>query len=127
MNDGDKQPTTSLSGKNYEPLVIRKYMRPYGFPVFVAMICGDDLTELDHIHDTFAEEMWNKELKGIQDLRNYFGEMSQTYVDHFKKAEGVAVIAFADKMVISSLWGDLMTHLQCRIELYSLIQTTTNV
>jgi len=127
VENGEDKPTTSLTGKNYEPLVIRKYMRPYGFPVYVALICGNNLDGLDKLHDKFAKDMWEKSNKGIQGLRNYFGGFSQLLIDNYEKAEGVAVIAFADKMVVSSLWGDFMVHQQCRIELFSLINTTTNV
>lgn len=128
-----KQPTnneasTSLTNKHSEPLIIRKYQYPYGFPVYVALICGSDLSNLDELHGEYVKQYWTSEKKSIQNLRNYFGNMNKYFLDKYKeKIEGVAVIAFADKLVISSLWGDFMTHLQCRLELYSLLNMTTNV
>ncbi|MHC4750065.1 MAG: hypothetical protein ACYTFW_09350 [Planctomycetota bacterium] len=123
----EEKPVTSLRDKNYEPLIIRKYQGPYGFPVFIALICGDNLDKLDKVHDDFAEKWEKMEERNIQDLRNYFGEMSDVVLKAFKGVEGVAVIAFADKLVVSSLWGDFMTHHQCRLELYSLLNMTTDV
>ena len=126
---GDRKvnkPVTSLSNKHSEPLIIRRYMGPYGFPVYVALICGDDLSSLDRFHEEYSGA-WAKTPRGIQDLRNYFGNMNQFFLDHYNKVEGVAVIAFADKIVISSLWGDFMCHGQVRLELYELLNMTTNV
>ena len=117
---------TSLADKHSEPLVIRKYMRPYGFPVYIALICGNDLSDLDEIHQQYAEQ-WENVDRGIQSLRNYFGNLTKVFVDRYEKVEGAAVVAFADKMVISSLWGDFMVHEQCRLELFSLLNMTTQV
>ena len=155
--------STSLSNKHAEPLIIRKYQHPYGFPVFVALICGSDLTEIDRTHDVYAEVYWGQAQKigTPQALRNYFGNMSGWFVKVFsgpgeigtvedawtdseeldafrqsiqgrmatkqKKVEACAVVAFADKGVISSLWGDFMTHEQCRLELFQLLNMTTQV
>jgi len=121
------EPATSLSDKHSEPLIIRKYQYPFGFPVFVALICGEDLSDLDDLVDNLTEQ-WNKAPRGIQNLRNFFGNMANKILQHYgKSTEGVAVIAFADKCVIASLWGDFMTHHQCRLELYSLLNMTTQV
>lgn len=127
MSDENDTPVTSLRDKHYEPLIIRKYQGPYGFPVFIALICGDDLNKLDQKHETFARVWEEMENKSIQNLRNYFGEMTDFIRKSFKGVEGIAVVAFADKLVISSLWGDFMTHHQCRLELFSLLNMTTDV
>ena len=126
-NISEAQTTTSLRDKHHEPLIIRKYVAPYGFPVYVALICGSNMNTLDAEHDGFAKRWDKMKSKDIQDLRDYFGELSDVLRKSYKGVEGIAVIAFADKLVVSSLWGDFMTHGQCRLELYSLINTTTQV
>ena len=126
---GDKKtnkPITSLSNKHCEPAVIRKFVRPYGFPVYVALICGDDLSDLDALVDKMSEQ-WETCPRGIQDLRNFFGNMTNELVKHYPKMEGCAVLAFSDKSVISSLWGDYMTFLACKQELLLTILMTSFV
>lgn len=123
----DHEPVTSLRDKHSEPLIIRKYVRPFGFPVFVAMICGNDLSALDDSVNTYVREYWTKETRSIQQLRNFFGNLTEYLVEEYDKTEGCAVVAFADKLVVSSLWGDFMTHHQCRLELFSLLNMTTDV
>lgn len=117
---------TSLADKHYEPMIVRKYIRPFGFPVFVALICGDDLSDLDDMVTVYSSD-WDKVNKDIQSLRNYFGKLTDELRKKYSKIEGAAVVAFADKLVISSLWGDFMTHHQCRLELFSLLNMTTDV
>ena len=118
--------STSLSNKHAEPMVIRKYTRPFGFPCYVALITGDDLNDLDEVVNKYNEQ-WPEQKRGIQDLRNYFGGMTEMLVEHYKRAEGISVVAFADKAVISSLWGDCMVHLAVKNELFMLLNMTTLV
>ena len=118
--------STSLSNKHAEPMVIRKYTRPFGFPCYVALITGDDLNDLDEVVNKYNEQ-WPEQKRGLQDLRNYFGGMTEMLVEHYPRAEGIAVCSFADKAVISSLWGDFMVHGQCRLEYFSLLNMTTQV
>ena len=126
MTNKTKRLASSLADKNAEPLIIRKYMKPFGFPVYVALICGGNLNDLDEFFIKMTLD-WSDRDKSIQSLRNYFAGLSNLILDHYKKVEGVAVIAFADKMVISSLWGDFMCHEQCRLELFTLLNMTTQV
>lgn len=115
---------TRVSGKHYSPLTIRKYTRP-GYPLFVALITDDSLEDLDvFITTNFKLEDLGK---NIEEIRQQIGTITNDLVEHYKKAEGVAVIAFADKLVISSLWGDFMVHAMCRQELYFLLNMTTGV
>ncbi len=118
---------TSLSDKHSEPMIMRRYTS-YGFPVYIALICGANLDDLDEFHAKLSAE-WDDVPKSIQSLRNYFGNMTKAIVDHYGKdvTEGCAVIAFADKMVVSSLWGDFMVHLACKNELFTLLSMTTLV
>jgi len=101
---------TKLIDKHYSPLVIRKVTH-YGFPIYVALITDDDLSDLDEKIITFMEknkaEGW---INQIQTLRNLAGAMTEYLNNTYGKAEGVAVIFYVDKMFISSLHGDFMNH-----------------
>ena len=118
---------TKLVDKHYSPLVIRKYTH-WGFPIYVALIADNDLTDLDHFirefMSTYAKEGW---VNNIQTLRNLAGKMTEVLNEHYDRAEGVGVIMYVDKMFISSLHGDFMNHTSCRIELYSLLTMSIGV
>lgn len=119
---------TSLMTKEHEPLIIRKYTQ-YGFPLYVAMICGADLNNLDELVHSFCytNTVLLKSNK-IQSMRNVVGMLTEFLREHYgTKVEGIAVIWYVDKMMISSLFGDFMTHTSCRIELYSLLQMSCHV
>ena len=118
---------TKLVDKHYSPLVIRKYTH-WGFPIYVALITDDNLTDLDEVIVELMED--NKKenwVNNIQTLRNFAGGMTEYLNEHYKRAEGVAVIFYVDKMFVSSLHGDFMNHTSCRIELYSLLTMSTGV
>jgi len=117
---------TSLSGKEYEPLILRRVSMP--FLHWVAIITGDNLDELDVV----IQDFWKNEYKSdkrysIQEMRNLCGKMQDYVIGTFPKTEGCAIIFSADKMVISSLAGDFMVHEQCRLELFQLLNLTTGV
>ncbi len=117
---------TSLINKNYEPLILRRYVhRSTAMVYFVGMICGDDLSKLDDVVLKF-EEMYDAG-KNLQELRNWTGALSEEIAKNFKKVEAIAVIAYADKCAISSLFGDFMNHAMCRNELYSLLNWMNGV
>ena len=118
---------TKLVDKHYSPLVIRKYTH-WGFPIYIALITDDDLSDLDN----FIVQFMNKHkdsgwVNNIQKIRDFAGFLTESLNDHYKKAEGVGVIFYVDKMFISSLYGDFMNHGSCRAELYSLLHMTTSV
>lgn len=124
MGEKKFKPFTRLSGKEYSPLTIRRYSTPVLH--FVAMITDDNLDSLDSV----MKEIWSsmKDLpESIQEWRNLAGHMVEALLKTFTKSEGIAVIIVADKMIISSLYGDFMNHEQCRLELYSLLNFATNV
>jgi len=117
------EPKTKLVGKEYSPLIIRRFSTP--ILTFVAIISDDNLDNLDSVVNGFFDvaELPNT----IQGMRNVAGKLSEILVKSYPKTEGVAVILQADKMTISSLYGDFMNHEQCRLELYSLLNFATQV
>jgi hypothetical protein len=118
---------TKLVDKHYSPLVIRKYTH-WGFPIYVALITDNDLSNLDDLVVAFmkanVEKGW---VNDIQKLRNLAGALTEHLNDQYDKAEGVGIIFYVDKMFVSSLHGDFMNHTSCRIELYSLLTMSTGV
>jgi len=121
---GEEEMThTRLSGKEFSPLIIRRYSTPVLH--FVAVISDDNLDTLDDIVVAFWEKKRPQE--SIQDWRNIAGELSDEVSNKFLKTEGLAVIVIADKMVVSSLYGDFMNHEQCRLELFSLLNMATQI
>jgi hypothetical protein len=117
------QARTKLVGKEYSPLIIRRYSMPV--LTFVAIITDDNLDDLDEVvHEFFStHEIPNT----IQGSRNLAGEISEALAKKYTKSEGIAVILQMDKMTISSLAGDAMNHLACRLELYELLNFATGV
>lgn len=129
----DNQVATKLLDKNFSPMIIRKYTR-IGFPLYVSLICDENLDDLDDIvHDCIDFCKENDILKNsIQSLRNFTGVLSDRINDHYdsKKrgcVESLSVIFYADKMIISSLQGDAMNHLSCRLELYQCLNLMAQI
>jgi hypothetical protein len=129
----DSEVATKLLDKNFSPMVIRKYTR-IGFPLYVHMICDENLDELDTIvHDCI--DFCKKEnilSNNIQSLRNFTGVLSDWINEHYDKkkrgcVESLGIIFYADKMLISSLAGDCMNHNSCRFELYAGLQLMTQI
>jgi len=118
-------PFTRLEGKEHSPLILRRYSTPVLH--WVCLITDDNLDRLDE----YVTDAWDlaEEDKPttIQEFRNMAGDLCTYLSVQFKRAEGIAVIVAADKMLISSLYGDFMNHAQCRLELYSLLQLSTQV
>ena len=117
------QPLTRLSGKEYSPMILRRYSMP--FLHWVGIISDDNLNELDDIVLGFWDE--KPAIETIQDMRQVAGVLSELITAKFRKIEGCAVVLSADKMLVASLAGDFMVHEQCRIELYSLLNLSTQV
>lgn len=109
---------TSLMTKEHEPMIVRKYTQ-MGFPLYISLICGANLDNLDELILGFCKQ--NKariKSNSIQEKRNLCGEMTEMLVNAYgDKTEGVAVVWYVDKMMISSLYGDFMTHASCKEEL----------
>ncbi len=129
----DSSTSTRLLDKNWSPLIVRKYQM-HGWPLFISLICDASLSGLDNIvHeiDKAAEEKGFTQ-NDIQAARNYCGFMSDGLFKHYddiKKGciEGIAVLWYIDKCFISSLYGDFMTHLSCKQELYAIINTMPHI
>ena len=122
MKDDDV--ATKLLDKNFSPMIIRKYTR-IGFPLYVHLICDENLDDLDEIvHNCIDYCRENGVLSNnIQSLRNFTGVLSDWINQHYdtKKrgcVESLGIIFYADKMIISSLQGDAMNHASCRDEMY---------
>ena len=120
----DEKVSTKLLDKNFSPMIIRKYTR-LGFPIYVHIICDQNLDDLDTIvHDCIDFCRKKKVLSNsIQSLRNFTGILSEAINDHYDSVkrgcvESLGIIFYADKMIISSLQGDCMNHSSCREELY---------
>lgn len=137
MNENEVRPkgldevntSTRLLDKNYSPLVVRKYQME-GWPLFVALICDESLSDLDDVVQEFSSN--ENKVDDIQFCRNFCGGLSDTLINHYdskKKGcvEGVAVLWYVDKCFISSLWGDFMTHASCKQELYAIINTLPHI
>ncbi len=129
----DDNVATKLLDKNFSPMIIRKYTR-IGFPLYVHMICDYNLDDLDTIvHDCIDYCKDNDILKNsIQSLRNFTGILSDKineYYDEKKRGcvESLGIIFYADKMIISSLQGDAMNHLSCRLELYQCLNLMAQI
>ena len=118
---------TRLEGKEFSPLVIRRYSTPILH--FVAVISDDNLDDLDEVCRACWVDKEGSEIRPttIQQFRNQAGYISEQVYKKFGKSEGIAVIISADKMMISSLFGDFMVHGQCKFELYSLLNMATQV
>ena len=125
--DMESKTFTKLVDKHYSPLVIRKFTH-WGFPIYVALITDDDLSQLDEVVVEFMKEheetSW---INDIQMIRNLAGSLTEHLNSFYGKTEGAAVIFYVDKMFVSSLHGDFMNHTSCRIELYTLLNMSTGV
>lgn len=120
---------TKLIEKNYSPLIVRKYMTA-GWPTYVSLICDASLSCLDEVVNEVTSTYQFE--NDIQSLRNFCGKLSETIINHYNNVkqgcvEGVAVLSYFDKLFISSLYGDFMTHLSCKQELYSIIKTLPHI
>jgi hypothetical protein len=123
----ESQVFTKLVDKHYSPLILRKYTR-WGFPIYVSIISDNDLSDFDDAVVTFMEE--NKSVgwvNNIQKLRNLAGAMTEHLIEHYDRTEGVGIVFYVDKMFISSLYGDYMNHLSCKMEFYELIKISAHI
>jgi len=121
---------TRLLDKNYSPLIVRKYQM-YKWPLYIALICDVSLSNLDQVVHGFTKAYGEIE-DDIQWVRNYCGELSECIYETYDLVkpgcvEGVAVLWYVDKMFVSSLGGDFMTHGSCKQELYAIINTLPHI
>jgi hypothetical protein len=118
---------TKLVDKHYSPLILRKFTK-WGFPIYVSIIADNDLSDFDEVIVSFMEE--NKAdgwVNNIQKLRNLAGAMTEHLIEHYDRTEGVGIVFYVDKLFISSLYGDYMNHLSCKVEFYELIKISAHI
>jgi len=120
---------TKLIEKNYSPLIVRKYTIK-GWPTFVSLICDISLSDLDEVVNKISSSYRFED--DIQSLRNFCGQLSEEIVNHYNEikygcVEGVAIIAYFDKLFISSLYGDFMVHSNVKLELFQILNMMTQI
>lgn len=124
----DPQVHTKLVDKHHSPAIIRKYTT-LGWPIYIALICDSDLSDLDelvveYLRAAKAIGQWSE---NIQRIRNMAGDLSERLVDHYGNVEGVAVLFYVDKMWVSSLYGDFMSHYACKMEMLQLLNMMAHI
>lgn len=129
-NKMKNETNTRLLNKHFSPAIIRKY-NTLGFPLYIHIICDQDLSDLDQVVNEFIDRIELND-NNIQEFRDFAGSLSQTIIQHYNEkksgcVESVGVIFYADKMMVSSLYGDVMNHAQCRNELYQSIMIMTQI
>lgn len=129
-NKMKNETNTRLLNKHFSPAIIRKY-NTLGFPLYIHIICDQDLSDLDQVVNEFIDRIELND-NNIQEFRDFAGSLSQTIIQHYNEkksgcVESVAVIFYADKMMVSALFGDVMNHAQCRNELYQSIMIMTQI
>jgi len=133
MGRDDRKCSTRLLDKQYSPLIVRKY-QVQGWPMFIGLIVDVSLSDLDMLVHSILKECEDENMfqEDIQAMRNITGYLNDKITKHYNSikqgcVEGVAVLYFCDKCSIASLGGDFMTHLSCKKEFYSIIQTLPHV
>ncbi len=116
---------TSLGHKHWEPLVVRRFVTKWGCPLFIGLICGDDISDLDEVLDWYQSQFRLPE--NIQEVRNWVGRLTEILSKIYNSLEGVGVVLYADKMTVSSLLGDFMNCYMCRQEFYYLLNFMCHV
>jgi hypothetical protein len=130
----DSKVATRLLDKNYSPLIVRKYQFK-GWPLFLGIICDVSLSDLDNVFYDIVKKCDDAKMfedNDLQKLRNFTGILSDGVINHYNEVkrgsvEGVGIFWYVDKCAISSLYGDLMTHGQCRSEFYFIINTLPHI
>ena len=124
---------TRLLEKNHSPLIVRKY-QVFGWPLYISIIYDGDLSDLDEVINLSIKTAEESGLKknNIQAQRNFCGYLSDFIIAHYNEVkdnsvEGVAVLAYWDKCFCSSLWGDFMTHGNCKQELFLIINLLAHI
>jgi hypothetical protein len=123
MGINDNLTNTNLISKHYSPLTVRKFNIVNGWPLYLGLICDEDLSELDRVVNGIMDACNEKGMlsNNIQSMRNVTGILSETiqkfYNDKKKNCvEGVAILLYVDKCAIQNFFGDFMNHTSCRIE-----------
>jgi hypothetical protein len=123
---------TNLISKDYSPMIVRKYNIVNGWPVYVGIICDWSLSNLDSVVNEAVDAFEGRNLNDIQEVRNLAGYLSDYIKNHYntkKKncVEGIGIAMYVDKCFISSLYGDFMNHLSCRMEFYQILNILPHI
>lgn len=123
MGIDDDTTNTNLISKHYSPMTIRKFNIINGWPMWVGLICDENLYDLDQVINGAVDACKNAGMinNNLQNMRNLTGIISETIQEYYntkKKncVEGVAITLYVDKAYIQNFFGDFMNHTSCRIE-----------
>jgi len=123
MGIEDSKTNTNLISKHYSPLIVRKLNIMNGWPLYVGMICDEDLSDLDNVVNGVFIACKDAGMleNNIQNMRNFTGILSETLQQYYNNkkencVEGVAILLYVDKCAIENFFGDFMNHTSCRIE-----------
>ena len=129
----DSKVASRLLQKHFSPMIVRKYQLN-GWPCYVSLICDYSLSDLDKVVYELVDEANNLgySTNDIQAIRNFTGYLNDGIVNYYDEkkrgcVEGVAVLYYVDKLFCSALFGDQMTHLSCKMELYQIINTLPHI
>jgi len=130
----DDKTNTNLISKNYSPLICRKYNIISGWPMYVGIICDENLDELDFVVNTVIKECKESGMisNSIQQMRNVTGILSETIVNYYNNikencVEGVAILLYIDKCAIENFMGDFMSCYPVRIEWAGIINLLPHI
>jgi len=134
MGLNDDLCNTNLISKNYSPMFIRKYNIINGWPLYISMICDEDISDLDHLVNNIVKACNDAGMltNNIQDMRNFTGILSESLIIHYNNkkencVEGIGILLAIDKLMISNLYGDYMNHTMCRSEFYSVLNMMPHI
>jgi len=123
MGFNDDTTNTNLISKHYSPLIVRKYNIINGWPLWIGMICDEDLSDLDMVVNDVIEACEDAGMisNNIQQARNITGILSESIQLHYNSkkkncVEGVIISLYLDKLFCQNAMGDFMNHTSCRIE-----------
>lgn len=123
MGIEDSDTNTNLISKHYSPMTIRKFNIINGWPMWIGLICDENLSDLDKVVNGAIEACKEAGMicNDLQQMRNITGILSETIQEYYnaKKAncvEGIAITLYIDKAYIQNFFGDFMNHTSCRIE-----------
>jgi len=133
MGIDDSKTATRLLNKQFSPLIVRKY-QVKNWPMYIGLIVDISLSDLDEVvyrilDNCEKNDMFKEDIQAIRNVCGYLSDEITNYYNSIKKGcmEGVAVLWYTDKNFVSSLTGDFMTHLSCKMELYSIINTLPHI
>jgi len=133
MGINDDKVNTNLISKHYSPMIVRKYNIVKGWPLYIGLICDEDLSDLDHIVNGVIDACFDMiESNNIQQMRNITGILSETIQKYYNKkknncVEGIAILLYVDKCVVENFYGDYMNHGPCRIEWAGIINMLPHI